>query len=119
MIEVAAFRVVFASNIENGNGFISQVDFGRFATIDRLGVFRQKDGTSKKLVLVRPTWMSNDGIDHKRRTLSLSLSTFLQTPVSDSCVQVRADAGAAAIRDTNKQNKTVSRVFISSFSSSR
>ena len=71
MIEVAAFRVVFASNIENGNGFISQVDFGRFATIDGQGIFRQKDGTSKKLVLVRPTWMSNDGIDHIKENAEL------------------------------------------------
>jgi hypothetical protein len=66
MIEVAAFRVVFASNIENGYGFINQVGFGRFTTIDGQGVFGQKDGTSKKLVLMRPPRMSNDGIYHGR-----------------------------------------------------
>jgi hypothetical protein len=66
MIEVAAFRVVFASNIENSDGFINQVGFGRFTTIDGQGVFGQKDGTGKKLVLVRSSGMRNYRFDHER-----------------------------------------------------
>ncbi len=64
MIEVIALRFVFASNVKDRNGFISQISFGRFAAKNRQCVLGKKNGTGKKFVLVRPTWMSNDGIDH-------------------------------------------------------
>ena len=74
MVEVAAFRVVFASNVEDRNCFISQISFGRFATKNRQFLLGKKNGTGKKFVFVSAAGMSNDKLNHKEITLNFEIS---------------------------------------------
>ncbi len=52
MVEVVAFRHVFAADVEHRDGWIGEIGFGGLAAKDRRGVLREENGAVEELVLM-------------------------------------------------------------------
>ena len=64
VVEIMLCRLVLVADIQYGDFGVFQIDLGRVAPFYRNRRLRKQNTASKKVVLVRATWMGDDGFEH-------------------------------------------------------